>query len=223
MGSFRFPLSSAGSLHEAFEGIPRGAKAFLKKGFGIIAGIPEDKYRQLMEAVIRSADWPRLSVEKDLHIKMGVKEKEASPLMAAASLVIFELSSGEGSVEETLGAAMAAEVIEKTHSSAVRKFAQAVELDRTELKNAFKKSSLASAVLPSLDDFDMVVDVRVGFEKGHARYTVPVVIAHIDTDIPQKELWVQISKRQVETLIKDLRDTLRRVEEVEKIVFPFQK
>jgi len=59
--------------------------------------------------------------------------------------------------------------------------------------------------------------VRPSFSKDGAaiRFTVPVIIGHIVNDSTE-DVWIQMSKKQVEQLISDMQGVLSKVEVLER-------
>ena len=95
-------------------------------------------------------------------------------------------------------------------------FFKGVITNRPFIKRALETSRLSTQLLPSLLNFEAVVDVRFGFEKGRLSENVPVIIMHIDTDSMGQEIFLQLTKTSLERMIKDLEETLKNVVQVEK-------
>ena len=89
------------------------------------------------------------------------------------------------------------------------------QAEQAKIKGAFRRVAVTNSVLPTLDEFEVVVDVRMSFDRGSVAFAVPMAVAHIDTDVPHEELWVQMSKARLKTLVKDLTKALEQLEQAE--------
>ncbi len=78
------------------------------------------------------------------------------------------------------------------------------------------ENRLVKALLPSLTSFSCLVDLRPSFGGNgqEIKFSVPVVLAHIANDSTD-DAWIQMSKSQVERLILDLQDVLRKISVLE--------
>ena len=81
---------------------------------------------------------------------------------------------------------------------------------------AVQRSALANELLPSFARLGTTVDLRPGFVEGSVAITVPVALVHLTTDVREHRLWFQITKPQLEHVIRDLKDTVHGMQMVEQ-------
>ena len=108
--------------------------------------------------------------------------------------------------------------IDTNEQKSARQFIDALIQSRVPLVEMTEKSRVATRLLPSLTSFSTVVDVRPAFNEDDSaiRFSVPVVIAHIENDSTEEDIWLQMTKRQVQNLIADLQAVLTKVDVIEK-------
>jgi hypothetical protein len=78
-----------------------------------------------------------------------------------------------------------------------------------------ERRSLAMQTLPSLTSFDVSVDLRFKFDKDEIADRVAVALVHIGTDVTE-EMWLQLSRGDIDMILQSLTETLRRMDAVEK-------
>ena len=100
-------------------------------------------------------------------------------------------------------------------------FDQVVSLinrDRTRLRAAVEDASLANTVLPSLVSFDVELDLRLRLEDGKILRGVPVVIVHLDTDCDGQQIWFQLKKTTIASLIESLSGAMNAMDAAGELV-----
>ena len=128
------------------------------------------------------------------------------------------LSNREDSADVVVDEFVKAGALETGDRTAVLRFASAVASRRGTFKQVMDRSRLASEVLPSLLEFESTVDIRLGFEKGRVAVFMPVALLHIDTDAQGQEVWLQLTRLQLEKIAEDLQETLKQMVEAENWV-----
>lgn len=216
MGSYHLNIPTRGSLADAFSSLPTGAKTFLKEGFGILAKVPAGKLQPIVAAVIDSIYSGYGAGLEDLRVQTGIPPQDLRPMLAAASFMAAVLTSRNESPDGFVRLAIANSLIDEQAKDAIVNFAQSILSERSAVQQAFKHSELTGAVLPSLASFETLVELRLAFEGEQIGSTVPVIVVHLDTDARNQEVWFQLSKKQLERLIKDLEIALKRVEQAER-------
>jgi hypothetical protein len=211
MGSFNMEIPPRGHPGDRFSNMPSGIKAFIRDGFSVLAKVPPTKMGDLFQVVLGSIEYGSVVDESEAQAKLGITKDDARPLLAAVSLVASTLSSKDETADELIEELAKAGALDPVNRPAALKFAFEVVAKRTVVHQTFERSQLASRVLPSLDDFEATVDVRLGFDKNRIAFSVPVALVHIDTDARGQELWLQLSKRQIQKIIGDLQDTLEKM------------
>ena len=86
------------------------------------------------------------------------------------------------------------------------------------------RGRLANVVLPSLVQFETTVDLRIQFDNEKPKDFVSIAVVHIETDAENTEIWCQLSRFQIETILDKLKNTLKEMEIAEglfKQAMPF--
>ena len=196
--------------------IPSSFASYIRRGFSVLAGIPPVRYPLLIEQVVDSIDSPMLRGEEKLASQFGVKEEDASPLLAAVSLVCVSMSATDETPESFVTVASEVKIVDEAHKASLLELTGLVARSRGRLKEDLQKSRTALRILPALTDFETAVDVRPIFKRDEIASTVPVTLVHIDTDTTHHEIWFQMSKTQLKFVIENLQDSLRRIELLER-------
>lgn len=97
----------------------------------------------------------------------------------------------------------------------LREVLSAIAANREQIRAAQVRSNLGIEVLPTLASFDATVDVRVRVADGVVKASVPVVVAHLDTDGANQEVWFQMTQEQLERLIAKLGKTAEQMKTAE--------
>jgi hypothetical protein len=142
--------------------------------------------------------------------------RDAERLASAYSIIIGLLSESEASAEQFAEAARNKLFNEEDELTAFTIATLACE-HRDELKAGIERAQLAGAVLPSLIRFELEVDFRVRVSEGTIKTGVPIAVVHIDTDATAQEMWLQLSRGDVEDMIKKLNDTLESMNVAETL------
>ena len=150
--------------------------------------------------------------------KLGVKKEDVPRLFAAVTFctsTLIEQKSLTASVFVNTGVSLG--LIAEEDKEHVGRFMDAVLSNREPVANMAERARVASTLLPRLTTFSTTIDLRPAFnDDGTAiKFSVPVIIAHVENDSTD-DVWVQMSKTQVERLITDLQEVLERVGVVEK-------
>ena len=219
--SLRFPLLPSQLLERLTE-IPKAAKDHLKQGFTTLAQLSPQERHDTLALVVDIISTPSESLQESLvdrlSSRLKISKEQASKLYAAAALSSALNSLQQDTPPEQLvQSAIQAGIIETANEDIALTLFQALAQDRGPLNQVFQRSALADKLLPSLSDWETTVDVRLAFNKDNkVRFTVPVILLYLRTDARDQRLWFQATKPQLEQLIKDLQDTLRRAEQAEQ-------
>ena len=137
--------------------------------------------------------------------------------MTALSVTLGLLSDNLVSLDEFVQAGRDT-IFEPGSESAAREIADIIISQRPTLAKAMSRHQLASEVLPSLVEFDATVDVRIRFGNDKAEEFVSVAVVHIDTDGANQELWLQLSKMDIYTILDKLNKTARDMDLAESLI-----
>jgi hypothetical protein len=149
----------------------------------------------------------------------GLSTSIAEQVASVYSLVIGLLSETTATPDEFVQAAVDKLFLEKDQIAA-RSIVAAVCEARGEINQTVARTQLAGEVLPSLYTFDVAVDLRVRVEKGSVVTSVPVAVLHIDTDADNHEIWLQLTKGDIDNLIRTLTKTLQDMQVAEGLAPP---
>lgn len=197
--------------------LPPDLKRFLVVGFTTLGKLSPASQQEFIGFAAKSLEAGYGLSPSGLASKHDLQEQEVAAGLTAATVTLLAFSQSDIIVDDFIEEAISAKLITEDARESVRTLAKRVEADRGAMKAVLQRSKIARELLPSLTDFETTIDVRLGFEKGRINATVPVVLAHIDTDSQNEEIWFQMTKAQVEKTIADLQDLLRRLEEAEKL------
>jgi hypothetical protein len=218
MGSYKVQLPSTGTLEQALASMPPRVRDFVRAGFSVLVKVPENNLDLLLKAVLETIQSGESSSEVSSLTRLGVSKEDAPALIGAMSLLASLASARAETADQFVSSAVDSKLLDAAHVGPARMFFNAVVQNRQAFSRALETSRLSIEVLPSLTEFETTVDVRFGFEKGRVSHTVPIVLLHIDTDSYGQEIWLQLTKVQLERMIKDLEETLRNVGQAEKAV-----
>lgn len=116
----------------------------------------------------------------------------------------------------TIQGLVAAEIMRADDAQVAGELLKALLRGTPEIQDTFRRAAMSGELLPALAEFETVVDVRLSFKEGDAvELAVPVLLVHIDTDASNRELWFQMSKKQVQKAIDDLTKALSQIQAAE--------
>lgn len=218
MGGYKLQLPSRGTMEEAISDMPARIKTYVRTGLTVLSGVPENNLSILFDLVLETIQSGKVMTDFEVLTRLGISQADAPVLFGALSLLASVASTREESADQCVKITVDTKLVDASQASLALKFFSAVMQKRQLIRRALQVSSLSGAVLPSLVDFDIVVDVRFGFEKGRMTETAAVILMHINTDARGQEVWLQVTKVQLEGMIKELEETLRNVEQAEKSI-----
>ncbi|MDD2860570.1 MAG: hypothetical protein PHI71_05795 [Acidiphilium sp.] len=191
--------------------IPPDLLGIVRNGFAIASNLPIDVQSKVVNLVVQKMQRLGGNLDTDAIVQAtGLDRREASRLNVALittlRLLTESLASPAEFVEVGIGKLFHAD------DSVVAQFVATVVADqRTELQKTFAREHLANAVLPSLTSFDVAVDLRFKFSGPEIDDTVAVAVAHIGTDTQFQQIWLQLTKTDVESIIEKLSVALKQL------------
>jgi len=211
MPTFRFPTrTESGNI---YSGMPTELRSYFERGFRALAKLPSKSYMELARTVMNSFESRGGgSEESGVADRLGVSPNDAGPLLAAASSIVLSLTSSDVSPQQIIALAANEKLLGEGEKAGAVAFAAFLEGDRARLKQSLERAELSAEVLPSLDEFEMAIDLRIKYDGQKISAVIPVLIAYIDTDATGQRLWLQMSKPQVEKLIRDLQARLTEIQ-----------
>lgn len=210
-------------ISESFATLPADFKTFLRGAFALLAALVATGKTPELVAQVSSDEgepWSTLSrsAANAIASQLGIEEDRVGRVFSAAMFCSAAFVNQKGlTPEEFVSAGVRLGFIAEADNRNVLLFAQAIAANRVSLTDTNKQNRLVHTLLPSFAAFHTVVDLRPSFtEDGTAiKFTVPVIIAHIVNDSTD-DVWLQMSKKQVERLISDMQDVLRKLEVLER-------
>lgn len=183
---------------------PRTALAVIEEGIRLFEELGREKVLALTEdvpdAVLHPLD-PTETAER-----FAISEDEA----AAALTTLAWLASRQdaqrtlASFSESEGRQIALEATERLGKEPLK----------AEVEKAFRSAELANRILPSVRAVDIVVDARLDIRNGEVKGSVPVALLAIVPDVGDV-FTVQMTKKQLKVLVKQIEDTIQQTEVVE--------
>ncbi len=217
MPHLHIPLGGKMPIKEIFADMPPGPKAMVRNGFSVVANLPESAYPVLLQSVLKAAGQRGTTNEEQLAKDLKISAEEATGAVTALGLFSALASTGDETPENVFQGMVDAGLISDTAKPALARLLPKIAQMKPAVTKAVTRQSLIDAVLPSFDDFDAEVDIRIG-SKEHAGLVVPVAVALLDTDARDQRLWFQLKKEDVESLIEKLNALLKRFNEAEDLI-----
>ena len=217
MSSSPNTLNGGQQLIRLLSGMPQELRAAASEGFTVLRELPTEKRAPLLELVTKAV-MARIPVDlSDAGIEFGLAKQEARALFAATSLVLMAMTESAGATPETFAdAAVETKSLNVADREAALELSRTVETQRPQLKHTLAQTKLLSEVLPVLTSVESTVDLRLGFGKSQVESTAPVAVIFLDTDRHGQEITFQVTKPQLEKLIRDLGRVLTRLEQAER-------
>ncbi len=217
MAHIHIPLGGKIPIKEILSDMPHGAKAMVRNGFSVVAKLPESAHSVLLQSVLKSAGQRSTTNDEQLAKALNISVDEATGAVVALGLFSALTSTGDETPENVLQGMIDAGIISDAMKPAMQRLLPKIAQLKPSVTKAVTRQRLIDAVLPSFDDFDAELDIRIG-GKEHAGLAVPVAIALLDTDARDQRLWFQLKKEDVENLIEKLNALLKRFKEAEDII-----
>jgi len=220
MSSIHIPLSGQVPLEELFAGIPAAPKLFIRRGFSVLASLPESARPILLGATVEAAGLRKNRDEVKLASTLGISPDDAAGVTGALGMLSALAASRSEKLEEILQAMISAGLVSAGEKSALMQFIPGLLEVMPAIKKAVAKQGIANAVLPSFDSFQAVLDIRLG-DEDEGGYALPVAIAFLGTDSRDHRLWFQLTKADVESLVEELNALLKRFKIAEELAVKF--
>lgn len=220
MGHLHIPLGGQIPIKEILSDMPPAPRALIKKGFSVVAKLPESAHSTLLKSVLASAEQRRPSGDEHLAKDLNIPVSEATAAMAALAMLSAIAFTSKATSQDVLQATIESGLISDAEKPALLRILPKLAEITPTIGKAVTRERLLNAVLPSFDDFDAELDIRIG-GKEHAGLAVPVAVAFLDTDSRDQRLWFQLSKDDVEGLIEKLNLLLKRFKEAEELIAKF--
>ena len=201
---FRVPSSGI----PPFRDMPPPVREFLAEGFSHLAALPSSSLDTVAAQVSRWLDpkYPQRNdaIASDLNLDVEV----VSALLPSLSLLASSLFSNVRplSLDAFVATATEAGVLREDHAAAVRAFgAERLERHQASIRDAIARANASLSIVPSYQGIETTIDLRVATVHERRVVTMPMAIVALTTDIPDKDLVFQMTPRDVDELIRQLR------------------
>lgn len=207
---------SGGTLKSFVESMPNGLRAFLSEGFSALGELESSKLPDLLDLTLDSIERPEQDGLADAGAQsLGVPPHVFPRLFSATGIFVSTLVTREEPAAEILEALVENGLVKQNDRKALQRLAELVEARSEAIRSLFDRASLSREVLPSYYSFDTAVEVRVKIRDGQVVGRVPVLVAHLDTDAQEQEVWLQLTKDQATGMAKKLSKAAEEMEIVE--------
>lgn len=212
------PMSGRGfNLAAAVAEIPEDALGIIRNGFAIAATLSDERRQQVIQLLISQFRRAGGSLDNEQVARAtNLSRREASRLSSALSVMIGLITETSASADDFVAIARG-RFFEDREAPIVESIARVIVSQRPALQETIARESLAAAVLPSLASFNIAIDLRCEFIEDRISNRVAVAVVHIGTDDRSHQLWVQLTRADIERIVARLTEALKRMEMVEAI------
>ena len=208
MPEIHFPRTR--DVHVLFASMPAAFKSDVRKGIDVLAEIPSGDFAELLSFILASFEGsPDV---KAVANRWTLSQDDAQSLVSAtaAMVALWNAPDQPPGKDQLLAAAVDAGVVQDTKVDVLARLVDALAPTREE----FLRARTASRILPSLTNWATTIDLRVRREGGRPVDVVPVLLFYLGTDTDE-ELSGQMSKRRLQSLIRQQQEALSELEEAE--------
>jgi len=145
----------------------------------------------------------------------GVPNEHAIAVHLAVSMVVAAMRDLPLSPEQFVQAGLESGAFTNDARAGMAHFAQLVVNVRPELQRQSANARLQNAVLPTLMQFDLALDVRVEVADGKVTRGVPVIAAFVDTDAESQLTWFQMDEARLRELSARFSSLVEQIETLE--------
>jgi hypothetical protein len=217
MGSFNIPMPGVEhSMSDLLSRVPRQFREQAEKGFAILATVSPHHYAEVLRAAVATLESRQPALE-ELQKALELSQNDISLLFAAAMLTVPVVGqSGGDSSSEFIAAAVRARIIPEGAAEKVRPFVETVVAERTHITRAIRRAALPRQLLPSLSNVEMLVDLRMLFDKDVVAEGLAVAVVRVETDEDDQQMCFQASREQLGQLKSDIEETIKKMDLAEE-------
>lgn len=205
-----------------FPDMPDGLKRSIKKGNTILANSSQAIWDAAINDAISFITSPISnisSIEGRLTTIIGCSEKDATAVRNAALSAVHTINDKDGiTAHNFVDASIQEGTLADEDADKIRSFYEYALNGKPSIKDMLENDAASDDdSLPTLRSFDISVDLKLKFDRNGISKMLPIATFHIDTESYTQEIWLQISKRQLETLINELNTALDQMKLAESI------
>jgi hypothetical protein len=196
--------------------MPDDVRQDIRAGFAVATALTGEMLERFIDVYLQGFQRGGATLDLDPLVELAGKPRsDIIDLVAAVSVLVGLLSKGPIS-ENDLEVLMREKLFDEADARAVSAITKRIGQQQPGLKKMFDRRSLAVETLPSLTGFNLSIDLRLRFTKDEVTEGVAVALIHIRTDA-EPELWLQLSRGDVDAIAEKLRETSRRMELAENL------
>ena len=205
--------------------MPANVREVMKSGFSHLGTLPRESLAIIAGQVIAWLDPSEPAPE------IGTLARECnvdvSAMDAIQAAVTFEVSllfnpKHQVSLPTFISKATTSVILDRNDASAVQAFSEThLQPLGAALSDALARAGSSLQHVPSFDRLETTIDLRVAAVDGHRVVTVPVVIATLRTDVNDRELLFQMTRRDVVELMKQLEEIAERLTQSKDMAIHF--
>lgn len=190
-------------LSDLISDIPEALLKRTRSGFSVANSVSEEMLRSGVLSFTSTLDRGGSTFDPEPFEKIfGTSKRDSGTLVSAISVVVGLLTQTRVSADDFVRAAVG-KLFEEKDAPAAARIARIVNEDRDRLDKTIERRYLAAQTLPSLNSFDVSVDLRLQFDGSEVREGVPVAVVYIATD-GNPELWLQLTQADVALIVEKL-------------------
>ena len=198
-----------------FENMPSEVGDFLAMGYSHLATLPATALEAIASRVNRWLDptYP----EPDVAALAADLDGGVDIMSAVRAAVVFQAAATLARVrpiplDTFIAKAMHAGALKEEHIAAVEDFGnKCLTPHDAAIGDALTRANSSTHVVPSFHSFDATIDLRVAAVDEPRVVTMPVAIASLQTDDPDRSLLFQMTARDVDQLLQELKTVKARL------------
>ena len=214
--SVRFSLPRVGPGDAFFKNMPPEAREFLKSGFAELEKFSQDSLERIASQASGWLDPSESAPEVDsIAREFKVDESTMSAVVAVVTLQASALFAGINPMplEVFISKATSGGILREDHAPTILAFGEHHLKPRsTAYIDALARANSSTDIVPSFEDLDTTIDLRVAAVNEGRVVTVPIVVATMRTDVRDRRLTFQMTPRDVSQLVQDLKDLSERLD-----------
>jgi hypothetical protein len=206
-------------LSHAIDEFPPRGLALARQGFAIAGALSETQKAKAVDFVLDQfrKGGGQFDSSGDLPAEVDLPRTDRVRLTAALSITIGLLTDTEVSAAEFVDVARG-KLFDPVNEESTHAIATAIVDQRHGLSESLSRRRLAVSILPHLTEFEVTVDVRIQFDDDKPTESVSVAIVHIDTDSTNQEIWLQLTRLDIENIQRRLTRALDQMTVSEELV-----
>ncbi len=202
------------TLRHRLEDIPQNVTPHIKLGFELLAGLDDEKRRNVVNYVLENFAGKAPYRLADVAKHSGLDRKIAGDLISALSLTVGAIYDLDVTTDDFFRF-VSDEIVPGNCSAAVREALEIIQDKKAELSKEVESLRLGNTVLPSFRTIEGEVDVRYDFDDlNEISGQAITAVVYINTDY-KKDLFFQVDKKNLKDIIEKLKSLMVRIEVLE--------